>query len=212
MTYDNANDWYKHQIARIRKALSGVCIYEGYYGAILGTVVMPNSNRKIAVYSTAIAISSLVEDMSAESDVCNPDDNAVNTGAMEDCATEYWDFNVAGGWIGPGTPLLLNDLSCTDRENNAYLAKYNPRFVGFATRCSDKTYALFEQADTFANSNPGELVVPTKDIHGNPLDITIPYPDVLLMEKLPSIRRLPNAKVVPGLRKKARGRRAGANG
>lgn len=182
MTFKTGNDWWKHQSAPIRRALTGAVIYDAYYDAILGTVTLQTATElpvTVLLYSTHKSIEELERDVRT----CDPsDDNPWTT------ALEYWEFNVAGGWIGDRTPLLLNDMGTEDRYSNEYLRRCNPGFVGFATRCSDKTYAVFD-----TESLPGVLNVESaKD------DISIPYNNMV------TLRRIPDAKGMSRVRKQAR--------
>ena len=191
MTYKTGRDWWMHQSAPIKKLLTGAIVYDAYYDAILGVAILPKG--PVLVYSTRMSIDELAKDMKTS------DPNEDNPYTM---ALEYWDFNVAGGWIGDRTPLLLDDLSDTEVESNALIREHNPGFMGFATRCSDRTYAVMED---IGRPNDAELTLPIYTNNG-PQDIIIPFLDMI------SMRRIPDATVVSSMRKKTHRNRHSANG
>jgi len=76
--------------------MNGILIYPGLEAAFLG-IADRCAMHPVAVYDTALAIAALEAD-----------------GMDHDEAVEFFDFNIAGGYLGERTPLLLR--RCTIEE------------------------------------------------------------------------------------------------
>ena len=149
--FDGA-EWWESLPEPHKSALEGSIIYDQYFGAILGYVMLPAG--AVLVYDAEKCIDELAKDFEAP----NPDENDPANNALDD-AIDYFGFNVEGLWAGDRTPLLLHrDIEEDDLEA---MRKTFPGFVGYATRCSDDSYAIF--AIEALTEDPITVVPPCED-------------------------------------------------
>ena len=129
VTYKDGNDWWESLPEPHKSALEGTIIYDGYYDAILGYTELHGVT--VLLYSREKCIEELAAEFSDNSD--NPYTDAI----------EFFDYNVVGGWLGEHTPLILSDEY--PMEDMPITQNIRRGFIGYATRCSDMEYAIFEQ-------------------------------------------------------------------
>lgn len=153
MTFKTGNDWYDTLPPGHKKALEGSVIYDDYYDAIIGYTQARSEHGAVTahalVYSRAKCIECLIKEFLNQGDkatvgvVTAPaDDPDPAYESARDDAIEFFDFNVAGGWVGPSTPFILADE--VDPETMANMRKYVPGFVGYVERCSEASRGLVE--------------------------------------------------------------------
>lgn len=63
-----------------------------YDQAIIGTIMLPESNRKVVLYDKEIVLDLLVREMGMED---------------QDEAEEWYSYNILGAWMGEATPVFL---------------------------------------------------------------------------------------------------------
>lgn len=73
--------------------LEEVLLADGHDHAILGLVDLDFGKRTVVAYSTRPIIEGLMN----------------NDGMTWEEAQEYFDFNVKGAWVGPNTPIYVQD-------------------------------------------------------------------------------------------------------
>lgn len=91
MTAQQKRDWINEQVDNI--GATDVLLADGHDHAIVGLLVKPNGGAAVA-YSTREVIAGLVADGMSEND-----------------ATEHFWFNIAGAYVGPGTPIFVQETA-----------------------------------------------------------------------------------------------------
>lgn len=91
MTPQQKRDWINAEVDR--RGIADVLLADGHDAAIAGLLVKPEGGAAVA-YSVSQVIASLVAD-----------------GMSEDEAEEYFSFNIAGAYVGPGTPVFIAETA-----------------------------------------------------------------------------------------------------